>query len=254
MKLSIITICRNEVAGIENTIQSVLNQEFKDFEYIVIDGNSTDGTREVIENYKDKIDVFISERDNGIYSAMNKGLSKSEGEFVLFLNGGDYFYNEKVLEDVFNNKITKPVIYGYCETRTSINTPTLFKAPQNLTKLHLIKTSIPHQATFVKRELFLKYGMFDETFKIAGDYDFLLRLVVKNSIQSQYVPVLCAYFDRNGISSTSPDLRERERKIALNRYFGKFELHYYSKLISFIAFLRRAKKALKRVSNKTKNV
>jgi glycosyltransferase involved in cell wall biosynthesis len=249
MKLSIITICHNEIKGIKSTIQSVLNQVFRDFEYLVIDGNSTDGTREIIESYKDKLDLFISENDSGIYSAMNKGLSRAKGEFILFLNGGDYLYNEKVLADVFSFEIRKPIIYGYCETRTSINTPTLFRAPKNLTKFHLIKTSIPHQATFVRRELFLKYGMFDETFKIAGDYDLLLRFVVKYSVKTQYVPVLCSYFDRNGISSTRHDLREHEKGKARSINFSQFDLLYYpivNRLLNELRLLKRGVRKLLR--------
>lgn len=247
MKLSIITICHNEINGINNTIQSVLNQVFRDFEYFIIDGNSTDGTREVIESYKNKIDLFISEDDGGIYSAMNKGLSRAKGEFVLFLNGGDYLYNEKVLTDVFSYEIRKPIIYGYCETRTSINTPTLFKAPKNLTKFHLIKTSIPHQATFIKRDLFLKFGKFDETFKIAGDYDLLLRLVVKHSVKTQYVPVLCSYFDRNGISSTLHELREHEKGKARSMNFSQFDLLFYPMINRMINELRLLKRSMRRL-------
>jgi len=247
MKLSIISICHNEVNGIKNTIQSVLNQGFRDFEYIIIDGNSNDGTREVIENYKDKVDLFISEDDAGIYSAMNKGLYRAKGEYVLFLNGGDYLYNDKVLADVFSIEIRKPIIYGYCETRTSINTPTLFRAPKNLTKLHLIKTSIPHQATFIKRELFLKYGMFDEAFKIAGDYDFLLRLVIKHSVKAQYVPVLCSYFDRNGISSTLHELRDYEKDKARSRNFSRFDLLLYPLVNRLINELRSMKVRAKNI-------
>jgi glycosyltransferase involved in cell wall biosynthesis len=247
MKVSIITICFNEITGIEKTIQSVLNQIFKDFEYILIDGNSSDGTKEVIERYKSKIDLYISEKDSGIYSAMNKGLSYSKGEYILFLNGGDYLYNDKVLADVFKCAITKPIVYGYCETTTSKNTPILFKAPPNLNKLHLIRTSIPHQATFVKRELFNKYGMFDETFKITGDYDLLLRLVVKHSIQSQYVPVLCTFFDRNGVSSVQHDLREKEKEKARNLNFTRFDYFFYTLINRIIIKLRFIKKEMKKI-------
>ena len=247
MKLSVITICYNEVNGIKNTIESVINQKFRDFEFLVIDGNSTDGTREIVERYKDKIAVFISEKDRGIYSAMNKGLSLARGEYIIFLNGGDYFYNVNVLAHVFKEEIKAPIIYGYCETRTSINTPTLFRAPANLTKRHLIKTSLPHQATFIKRELFLRFGNFDETYKIAGDYDLLLRLVIKNSVNAQYVPVLCSYFDRNGISSTSSQLRDYEKEKARSMSFSRFDLMVYPVLNGIINMLRTIRRAVKKL-------
>lgn len=245
MKVSVITICLNEAKGIKDTIESVVNQEFRDFEYIVVDGNSTDGTREIIEKFRKNIDVFISEKDEGIYSAMNKGLSYSKGEYIIFLNGGDHFYNYNVLSDVFRNKITKPIFYGYCETTTSKNTPTLFRAPKRLTRLHLAKTSIPHQATFVKRELFQKYGNFDESYKLAGDYDFLLRLVVKHSIQAQYIPVLCSYFDKNGISSTLHELREVEKRKARQTNFSAISLKFYTGVNILIDRLRLIKRSLK---------
>lgn len=244
MKLSVITICLNDAVGIDKTIRSVLDQKFRDFEYIIIDGGSTDGSVEVIKNYDLHITRWLSEKDTGIYNAMNKGIRFAKGEYILFLNSGDYFYNNTVLGDFFGHDINVPIAYGYCITTTSINTPTLFRSPRNLDKFYLARTTIPHQATFIKREVYEKIGGFDETFRIAGDYDFLLRAVIRYRLKSLYVPVLCAFFDKQGISSTNHELRESEKRRAREKNFT-YPDYIYRKLINdMIDFLRQVKKKL----------
>ena len=99
MKVSVITISYNAVSVIEDTIQSVLNQSYKDIEYIIIDGGSTDGTVDIIKKYQDKINYWVSEPDNGIYDAMNKGIDKATGEWINFMNAGDYFHSNLTLEN-----------------------------------------------------------------------------------------------------------------------------------------------------------
>ena len=112
MKISVITICLNEKNNIERTIKSVIGQTYNDFEYVIIDGGSTDGTLEIIDNYKDHIDKLISEKDKGIFDAQNKGVLNANGDYVIFLNSGDHFVNDTILEKVINKGLESDVVYG----------------------------------------------------------------------------------------------------------------------------------------------
>ena len=113
MKLSIITINFNNCEGLQKTIESVVSQSFKDFEWIVIDGGSTDGSRELLEQYADHITYWVSELDKGVYNAMNKGIKVAKGEYVNFMNSGDVYASASILEDVFSTSHTADVLYGY---------------------------------------------------------------------------------------------------------------------------------------------
>jgi len=111
MKLSVITICYNEKDTIRQTIESVLNQKFTDFEYIIVDGNSDDGTYDIIREYSNRLSKFISEPDNGIFDAMNKGLDHADGEYIFFLNAGDVLVNNKIFADIFDKSNSEDIIY-----------------------------------------------------------------------------------------------------------------------------------------------
>jgi glycosyltransferase involved in cell wall biosynthesis len=148
-KLSIITVCRNIKDTIQRTCESIINQTWQDFEWIVVDGGSTDGTVEILKRYKDRIDILISEPDNGIYNAMNKGIKIATGEYLNFMNGGDSFYDNGVLEKVFKNKeYSADILYGWQYFKVENN---FRKFTEQLTKEKLCSTGIGHQAEFIKK-------------------------------------------------------------------------------------------------------
>ena len=189
MELSIVTVCYNAENIIEGTIKSVLNQDFKDYEYIFVDGGSEDKTNEIISRYKALFEgaginvIHISEKDNGIYDAMNKGIRNAAGEWICFMNAGDTFYSDDTLKNVFEgrNRSHADVIYGdveECDNKTSW----ISKAgkPERL----LSGMTFCHQSSFVKTEL-AKENLFDTNYKICADYNMFLSFYMsgKNFIK-----------------------------------------------------------------------
>lgn len=196
--ISIITVSYNAVRDIENTILSVLNQTYPNIEYIIIDGGSTDGTLDIIKKYQDKITYWVSEPDKGIYDAMNKGTLKATGEWLNFMNAGDTFYNEQVLENVFrdNNWENTDVIYG--------DVIYIYPNREDIRKavpLKRINVGIPfcHQSVFVRTKLQQKY-LFDTTYKICADYDFFYNLY-KKGYSFKYKELIVAKYLAGGLSS-----------------------------------------------------
>jgi glycosyltransferase involved in cell wall biosynthesis len=227
-KLSIITINLNNAQGLRKTIESVVNQTYNDFEYIIIDGGSSDGSVELIKEYADKITYWVSEPDNGIYNAMNKGILKATGEYCLFLNSGDWLV-DNILSLVFNNAINVDILYGNIIKQYSIKESEIFKgcAKEYLTLLDFMFDKISHQAAFIKRNLFLIFGFFDERFKIASDVLFFARVIIKENVTYKYIDLNITNFDPYGIGNFGED----EKKIALETLFSKRILddYYYLK-------------------------
>ncbi|WP_310557751.1 glycosyltransferase family 2 protein [Flavobacterium sp.] len=199
-KISIITINYNDAIGLEKTIVSVLNQSCLDFEYIIIDGNSTDNSKAVIREYQDSIKYWVSEPDNGIYNAMNKGINAAKGDYLLFMNSGDVLVNDPAIVSTCAEKLVEDIVAFDCflekdnkitGRRTHIENPTLFFA---------YLKGFKHQSTFIKRSLFHKVGLYDESYTIAGDYEFWIRsfLLPTTTAKSYTVPI--AIFQLNGIS------------------------------------------------------
>jgi glycosyltransferase involved in cell wall biosynthesis len=217
-KLSIITINYNNVNGLLKTIQSVINQNFIDFEYIIIDGGSNDGSLEVIKHFSEKITFWLSEKDNGIYNAMNKGILKSRGEYLLFLNSGDWLYNSNVLHNLFKTKPTCDLIFG--------NMVKVFKNGESIrikgtlekeiTILSFFHETICHPASFLKRNLFFKFGFYDENLKIVSDWKFYLIAFGLNDSSIKYENIDISYYNTEGISSKQSEIAENERDVVLN--------------------------------------
>lgn len=177
MKFSIITVCRNAENTIERTIRSVVSQSYPNKEFIIIDGASTDGTKDVINKYRDKIDVFVSESDRSLYDAMNKGVKRATGDYVIFINADDYFFDENVLTSVAACGGNADFIFG---DQFDSEDGVLTKSP-NLDALdvyHLFRGYFAHQAIFAKHDLFEKFGEFDLSYKICADWDWILRCLV----------------------------------------------------------------------------
>lgn len=220
-KISIITVCFNE-KKIEATCQSIVSQKWHDFEWIVVDGGSTDGTVDILNKYRDHMSVFISEKDSGIYNAMNKGISHARGEYLIFMNGGDYFLDPYVLERVFDDKTRKEDII-YCDA--------LFLKEDGSTLLRefddmaipddnfFINNCFAHQATFIRRSLFRKYGGYNEKHRIVSDWEKWIEFVVVNHASTKHVGLIVAIHNYTGISShyTKEHLQEREE--VLQQYY-----------------------------------
>jgi glycosyltransferase involved in cell wall biosynthesis len=201
-KISIITINFNDAIGLEKTIQSVLNQSYADFEYIVIDGNSTDNSTAVVHKYQDSINYWVSEPDKGIYNAMNKGIKTATGDYLLFMNSGDVLVDDENILNICADKLVEDIVAFDCflekdnkiaGRRTHIEYPTLFYAYHK---------GFKHQSTFIKQSLFYKVGLYNESYTIAGDYEFWIRSFLEPSTTAISYNIPIAVFQLNGISQT----------------------------------------------------
>jgi len=197
MKISIITVCFNSAATIEDTIKSVVAQDCADLEYIIIDGGSVDGTLEIIGKYKDKISKVVSEPDQGIYDAMNKGIRLATGEIVGILNADDYYWNGQVLSQILIQFERENIDACYGDLvyvkRTNTNIIVRYWKAGWYNKKKLENGwIIPHPTFFVKKDVYNKFGLFDLNFKIAADYELMLRFLKKN-IKLSYInrPLIC---------------------------------------------------------------
>lgn len=217
-KLSIITICYNE-PNLEETCKSVVNQTWQDFEWIVVDGGSDKLTIDTICKYKSRIDKFVSEKDNGIYDAMNKGIKLAEGGYLLFLNAGDSFFYDDVLYDIFKvHDYRSDVLYGNEYFKYEEVFQCYVKLmPQNLTKEFFYDSTLRHQAAFIKRELFDKYGLYDETYKITADYEKFLKFFVNGAV-FEYLPYIVSTFNTYGASSNFKNTGSERNRI-VSKYF-----------------------------------
>ena len=160
--ISIITVNLNNLSGLIKTIKSVTDQRFKDLEFLIIDGGSIDGSIEVIQNLVQISPAckYLSEPDNGIYQAMNKGIGMSGGKYLLFLNSGDALANENVLENVFRDKHEAGFLLGRCNITVNDQLIHTTSLPARITFNHLYRNGIAHQATFIRRDLFLQFGLY----------------------------------------------------------------------------------------------
>lgn len=205
MKISIITVCFNSAATIEKTIISVANQTYKNIEYIIVDGNSQDGTVAIITKNQDKIFKWISESDKGLYDAMNKGISMATGDLIGILNSDDTFYSDTVVEKIadfhLQNNIDASVgnIMQHRENGKVVrNYSSKYWNPMKL-KIGFMP---PHPSIFFRRELFSKYGNYDLGFKIGADYELITRFFLKNKISWKYSKVTTTAMLVGGLSSS----------------------------------------------------
>lgn len=219
MKLSLITINLNNERGLLKTIESVVNQSYNDFEYVVIDGASTDKSVDVIKKYQDKISYWVSEPDTGIYNAMNKGINIASGEYLLFLNSGDILASKDVLEGVYGRLGTVDIIYGYVEgIEKNGEKRQKILPPEEITFRFFYSRNIPHQAEFISKKLFEKLGLYNENHKILSDYEFNLKALMSNA-SFCYIEKLISIVDLNGISSSSQSIEQldKERKMIFSQ-------------------------------------
>ena len=219
-KLSIVTINYNNLEGLKRTVESVVNQTWQEFEYIVIDGGSTDGSAEYIESQSEHLDYWVSEPDKGIYNAMNKGIAKATGEYLLFLNSGDHLYSNSVLEMNHSKIHTEDFIYF--NIRHIFNDHiSISSKPKKLEELFFIFNTLPHPSTFIRRNLFFEIGNYDENLKIVSDWKFFLFAMDRYKCTSRKVDVVLSDFYAGGICSNI-ELANEERLIVLKEFSPLF--------------------------------
>lgn len=226
--ISIVTVSFNAVNEIENTILSVLSQSYRNIEYIVVDGGSTDGTIDLIKKYSDKIDVWISEQDNGVYDAMNKGIKIAHGEWVNFMNCGDFFYNEKVVERLFETPIacTDVIVFGNTEFVTQKGNCIVRYGDMALHKY----MPACHQSIFCRR-IELEKRPFDITYRIAADLDFFCHLEFEHRFK--YVDIVVSVYNAIDGISTSNEIGTLKEILKIT---SSSKIDYYIKY-----FIRRSK-------------
>ncbi|MBN2835778.1 MAG: glycosyltransferase [Candidatus Delongbacteria bacterium] len=225
MKLSIITINYNNAAGLEKTMQSVLSQTSQEFEYIVVDGASTDGSIDIIQQFNNStIQQFnwVSEPDNGIYHAMNKGIRMAKGDYVQFLNSGDWLVDERVVDLMLAKLANNDILVG---RKVSVQVNSMAYVDNNIIEslsLHtLYKSTIQHPSAYIRRSLFDKYGFYDESLKIVSDWKWYINVIVLHEVKVSFVDVFVTFFDTSGISCSNFDLDKVERRKVLEELIPK---------------------------------
>lgn len=205
MKISIITPSYNSVKTIERTIESIISQNYTNLEYIVIDGWSTDGTDNIVLSYQDKLNIkFVSEKDDGIYDAMNKGIRMATGDIIGILNSDDFYNDSSVLSDVIRNFEDSKIdaVYGdITYFSNDVNKVTRYWKAGEYKENNLNNGwVIPHPALFLRKSVYDKCGFFNLSFKIASDYEFILRILKVYHINIKYIPRVFTRMYNNGFS------------------------------------------------------
>ena len=246
MKYSIITINYNNKEGLKRTIESVINQSFRDFEYIVIDGGSTDGSLDILHEYNADITYWVSEPDKGIYNAMNKGIDKASGEFINFMNSGDCYYDREVLMNIANSGLNTDMIIGkdyWYNPKTGKDFATIL--PLKLEMFTFYKGSLPHQSTFFKRVLF-REEKYDETLKVVSDWKFYIHSIISKGCSVSYFnSIICRKDLEDGVGYSQAELAKSEKKsfiasflpIGIQQHYDmltKLDASTYYKLLAII--------------------
>lgn len=219
IKITVITVTYNCKKYIEKTLESISTQTYKNIELIIVDGKSNDGTWEIINNYKSKITKKISEKDSGIYDAMNKGIALSSGEYIFFLNAGDIFVNDTVVENVCKKITSEDVVYGNVILVEKNNKKIVKKFPKSLDFKFMVLDTICHQAVFMKKELLNKYK-FNQNEKIFADYELWIKIFLNKNIWNiKKIDINIAEYNLEGISSK---LKKIDTMKARGKIFRKY--------------------------------
>lgn len=239
-KISIITVCLNCEGLIERTIRSVIDQTYANVQYIVIDGGSADNTLNIIKRYEDGIDVLLSEKDKGIYDAMNKGLNYATGDLIYYLNAGDYLCNNNVLRDVIEGLSANPdsdILYG--DFIYYNNNAEQWHSGYRADIPDLLHKGFCHQTIFAKKSSFVKCGKFNTDYKIFADYDWLLRALVKGGQKMSYIGIPIVYFLQGGESEVHDHKYYYEKVETIQKHVNYQGLLFFaiSYPISFARYL-----------------
>lgn len=237
--ISIITVVYNSIDLIEFTIRNIVNQTYNNIEYIIIDGGSTDGTLDVIKKYDDKIAYWVSERDKGLYDAMNKSIDLATGDYVWFMNSGDLIYDDTTTADIFRQNTTADVLYGatrIVDIYNNLTSRRRLKAPKNLTwKTLRWGMLVCHQSFIPKKELVVKY---DCNFRYAADIDWEINILKKAQTTFNTNLILSNFLD-GGISGVNRKKSLKERYIIMKKHYGTCTTLFFHVLIFSKAFVLR---------------
>lgn len=231
-KLSIITINLNAGEALEKTIKTIISQSFADYELIIIDGGSTDGSTGIIEKYESKISYTCSEPDSGIYNAMNKGILKAKGDYCFFLNSGDYLSDTDVLDKIFKADPSEEILFGNLYVTMGGKIIGKIYGKQTLTFSDVYSNVVKHQAAFIRRSLFEKFGLYNENRKIIADWEFFLKTLGLGNVSYRYIDVFISYFDNDGISNRSEFVTRGEVNLVIQEnipYMMQPDYEYLSK-------------------------
>lgn len=242
IRISIITITKND-RGLSDTLASLHSQKLTGIsvEHIIIDSLSTDDTPEIVAKYQKTARypvTYIHESDSGRYQGMNKGIAVAKGEYLLFLNAGDTLHSTDTLSEVFNQPHTSDILYGdtvMVESKSNSVKWTLKDYLVN--KQFFIERTLFHQSTFIKKELFEKYGLYDENLKIVGDFEFFIRCVIKHHTTLEYLPLVISNYDTHGISSTMSDDFLAERASVIMRHYSGTDYAYH--LLKYLYYINK---------------
>lgn len=247
MTLSIITINRNNAQGLKKTMQSVVSQTSKDLEYIVVDGASTDESVEVIKHFAEQRDIrWVSERDKGIYNAMNKGIGMAQGEYVMILNSGDYLASPQVVDEM--DKALKAnscpdILYGnMLKIWPDGKTQRDHQLRDDYSLFDFYNGTLNPDGTYIRRSLFAQYGPFDESLKICSDWAWMLKTVGMNGVKPLHVDLDTLFFDMTGVSEGGERSRQtirNERQQVLNQTLPAAVLEDYDRYATDILMMRR---------------
>ncbi|MBP3353432.1 MAG: glycosyltransferase [Bacteroidales bacterium] len=242
-KLSIVTINYNNAKGLERTLSSVWNEQtYPNFEHIVIDGGSTDGSVDIIKRYSDKLAYWVSEPDKGIYNAMNKGIDKAQGEYLLFLNSGDWLEKES-LKNLFSYNFNEDIVSGNLINVEPNGKARVIKSPKTIKLSELMLHYLPHPATFIKRELFSD-KRYNEEYKIISDWIFWIEELIFNNRSYLSIDTNISYYNLLGISSKSENrqkIEEEKTSFLKNRFGERFEMDNIYKCFKAIDIISKHK-------------
>lgn len=225
MRYSIITINYNNGEGLRSTIESMIRQSCNDYEFIIIDGGSSDDSTNVIKEHAKHITYWVSEKDNGVYHAMNKGVAAAKGDYCIFMNSGDSFHSPNILNDVA--EYTEDIICGRVIKGNSQESSGHHKSTISL--VDLMRGSLPHQAMFIKRELLVNHP-YDERYKILSDWKFCIETLIFDNNSFRNINTIVADYDTSGISTNSNGLLPKERELILRELFPERILVDYQRL------------------------
>jgi len=246
LKISIITAVYNNKNYIADCIESVISQSYQEIEHIVIDGGSTDGTKEILENYRLRVTHYISEPDNGMYDAINKGISLASGDIIGLLHSDDLFADKNVIADIAATFIKRSAdgVFGnllYVDRSNILNIVRYWKSSPFIIKNLKKGWMPPHPTLFLKKDIVNKIGFYNTKYKIAADYDFMLRALTTPGLRFEYIPSVITHMRTGGASNKSVKnmiLKSWEDYIILRRNkvggFSALFLKNFSKLGQFL--------------------
>lgn len=220
IKISIITVNFNNLSGLQKTMQSVFCQKYTNLEYIIIDGGSTDGSKDFIMSHQDKLSYWCSEKDKGIYDGMNKGIAKVTGDYVLFLNSGDYFCSPLILNEVFNNNPNDDLLIGrqcYYNRKGKKSIAWSIQA-KDINERFFWSNTLPHQSTFIKTTLLNKIGGYNLNYQICADWVFWYEAIVEHKCTYSCIKNAVSYMEDWGISSNMEKCRADMAKFLIKHH------------------------------------